>query len=158
MDNKQKKEPSTNELLEIMNKTKKSDLASCLEKYSDNFVGERIFTEYMRGLFEKKKIAQQDIFRKAEVPEKYGYRLISGERVTRQRDIILRLCISAGFTLKETQQALKYYRMPELYARFPRDAVLIIALNNKVRDVSEVDELLVARQMDKLTTCGREED
>lgn len=158
MDNKTEKEPSTNELLDIMSKTKKADLASCLAKYSDDFVGDRIFTEYMRGIFEKKKVSQQDIFRKAEVPEKYGYRLISGERVTRQRDIILRLCIAAGLTLKETQQALKYYHMPELYARFPRDAVLIIALNNKVRDVSEVDELLAARQMEKLTRCGREED
>lgn len=149
---------TTNELLKILNETKQSDLDGYFARYSDTFVGERVFTDYMKDLFHKKKISQQDVFRKAGIPEKYGYRLISGERVTRQRDVLLRICIAAKFTLKEAQQALKYYQMPELYARFPRDAVFIIALNTQIGDVVQVDEMLEQHQMPGMVPCGKDED
>ena len=72
----------------------------------------RAFADYMRSLIKAKGISQQDIFLNADIPERYGYKLISQEKRTRQRDIILRICYAAEFTLEETQRALKLYRMP----------------------------------------------
>ena len=65
----------------------------------------------------------------ADIPERYGYKLISEEKRTKQRDIILRLCYAAHFTLEETQKALKMYDMPMLYSKVKRDALLMIVFN-----------------------------
>lgn len=35
---------------------------------------------------------------KADIPERYGYKLLSGEKHTRQRDVILRICYAAGLS------------------------------------------------------------
>lgn len=75
---------------------------------------------------EEKKLTQQVVFLRADIPERYGYKLLSGEKRTKQRDIILRICYAAEMTLDETQYALKQYEMPELYAKKPRDALSMI--------------------------------
>ena len=62
-------------------------------------------------------------------------------------------CFGAKLTLDETQSALKYYGMSELYARVPRDAVMIIAFNSGIYDVFEVDALLLRHQMPPLRPC-----
>jgi hypothetical protein len=94
---------------------------------------------------------------KAEIPERYGYKLLSGEKRTRQRDVILRICYAAEFTLKETQRALKKYRLPELYAKIPRDALLMIAFNERPGTITEVNVLLEQNGMLPLRTSGLQE-
>lgn len=148
---------TTTELLNVLKNTPPSAIDDCLKKYKESFVGEREFTEYMRSLFRKKNIVQQDMFRAAGIPEKYGYRMISGEKKTRQRDTILRICIASGFSLKETQTALELYGMPELYARASRDAVFIIAINSKIHDIEKIDEMLISHEMEPLKHCGNDE-
>ena len=147
---------TTNELLNILKNTEPSEIENCLQNNRDSFVGEHAFTDYVRSLLKKKELTQQDVFRAAEIPERYGYRIVSGERITRQRDIVLRLCIAGHFTLKETQQALELYGMPVLYARSERDAVMIIAVNKRVYDVHRVDEMLREHGMDVLRPCGND--
>ena len=96
----------------------------------------------MRSLIREKGVRLQDVFLLADISEGYGYKLISGEKHTRQRDVILKLCLTAGFSLEETQRALKLYGMSPLYARFPRDAVLISAISSGRREITEVNRLL----------------
>ena len=76
------------------------------------------FSEYMRQIFKDKGVHQQDVFLYADIPERYGYKLIAQQKHTRQRDIILRICYSASFSLDETQKALRLYGMPELYVEY----------------------------------------
>ena len=59
------------------------------------------FTEYMRKTLRKKGMSQQQVFRSADISDKYGYKLISGEKHTRQRDILIKLGIVARFTEAE---------------------------------------------------------
>ena len=47
--------------------------------------------------FKEKGILQQDVFLAADLPERYGYKLISEQKHTTQRDTILRLCLAARF-------------------------------------------------------------
>ena len=85
---------------------------------------------------------QQNIFLAADLPERYGYRLISEEKHTRRRDTILRLCLAASLSAEEVQEALILYGMAPLHPRFPRDAALLAAIHNRLYDVHEVDALL----------------
>lgn len=152
------KEKSTNELQSILNKTRPDGIRDFLAENRDSmFPDERPFADYMRGLFKSRKMTQQQIFSRAGIPERYGYKLISGAKKTLQRDIILRICIAAGFSLKETQTALTLYSMPTLYPKIARDSVIIIALNQKFRDVDRVDELMKENGFPPLVPCGAEE-
>ena len=66
----------------------------------------------------------------------------------------MRICYAAHFTLEETQRALRKYEMPELYAKIPRDALLMIAFNKRPGNILEVNELLKNNGFDSLRTSG----
>ena len=108
-------------------------------------------------LFKEKGVTQQTVFLKADIPERYGYKLLSGEKHTKQRDVILRICYAAEFTLTETQRALKKYGMPELYAKISRDALLMIVFNERPGGIADVNEVLQKHGMDPLRTSGTQE-
>ena len=108
----------------------------------------------MRSMFKRKGIKQQDVFLAADISEGYGYKLIAEEKRTRQRDLILRLCLASGFSLEETQRALKIYGMAPLYPRMRRDAVLIVAINTGNYEIAIVDEMLAKHGMEPLYSCS----
>ncbi len=120
-------------------------------------LSERSFSEYMKGILARKKLTQQTVFLKADIPERYGYKILSGEKHTRQRDVILRICYAAEMSLEETQRALRKYEMPELYAKNPRDVLLMIAFNERPGSIIEVNELLNQYGMEPLRTSGTQE-
>lgn len=151
-------ETSTTELEKILESTHPKDFDTYCKNNKDSVTAdEYTFIEYFKTLFKEKGITQQTVFLKADIPERYGYKLLSGEKHTRQRDIILRICYAANFTLAETQRALKEYRMPELYAKVPRDALLMIAFNSRPGSILEVNELLQKHGMPLLRTSGLQE-
>ena len=100
------------------------------------------FGDYFRDTLLTKKITQQSLFTNADISDKYGYKLISGEKHTNQRDVIIRLCYAGDFTLVETQRALKLYGMAPLYARIKRDALLITAFNEKKKNIIDLNHYL----------------
>ena len=107
----------------------------------------RPFTDFMRQTFRKKKIPQKEIFIRADLDDRYGYKLISGEKQTQQRDTILRICLAAEFTLGETQEALILYGMAPLYKKIRRDTAFIIAFSNRIHDIHDVDTILRENDM-----------
>lgn len=147
-------EKNTKELEKILGSTHLKEFNSFCEANNGSMIDEKSFSEYFKELFKAKGILQQTVFLKADIPERYGYKLISGEKRTRQRDIILRICYAAGFTLDETQKALKKYGMSELYAKIPRDAFLMIVFNERPGNVIEVNEFLEKNNMEPLRTSG----
>ncbi len=142
---------STEELNNVLENTKSSDINGYLKEHEESFIdSSHPFSDYLRAKIREKGITQQELFVRAELPERYGYRLLTQEKNTRQRDYILRLCFAAELTLDETQQALRLYGMSGLYARIPRDAVLIICFNQGICDITKVNELLIEHNMDTL--------
>ena len=115
------------------------------------------FSIYIKNKINEKGLTQQAVFLKADIPERYGYKLLSGEKHTRQRDVILRICYAADFSLGETQRALKKYEMPELYAKTSRDALLMIVFNERPGNIIDVNELLKKNGMEPLRTSGVQE-
>ncbi|SEQ11028.1 hypothetical protein SAMN02910289_01316 [Lachnospiraceae bacterium RM5] len=151
-------EKSTYELEKTLENVHVRDFKKYYEVNKGNMIeNDKAFSEYVKPLFKTKKISQQTIFLKADIPERYGYKLISGEKRTRQRDIILRICYAAGLTLEETQKALRIYGMPELYSKIPRDALLMLVFNERPGDILDVNELLKKNGMEVLRSCGVQE-
>ena len=101
----------------------------------------------MRQTFRKKKTPQKEIFIRADLDDRYGYKLISGEKQTQQRDTILRICLAAEFTLDETQEALVLYGMAPLYEKIRRDTAFIVAFSNRIYDIHDVDAILRENNM-----------
>ena len=120
------------------------DLPGFLQRNADALLSDpRPFAEYMRAKFREKGVLQQNVFLAADISENYGYKLIAEEKHTVNRDIILRVCIGAGFDLDETQEALILYGMAPLHSRLPRDIVFIVAIRNRLYDIHQVNELLI---------------
>ena len=100
---------------------------------------------------------QQEVFLQADVPERFGYKIISEDKHTKQRDTILRICYATGMTLEETQKALTLYGMAPLYARISRDAVLMVAFNQHKGNILDVNALLSSHKLPTLKTSGLQE-
>ena len=68
------------------------------------------------------------------------------------RDKILQFCIGANFNLEESNKALKIGNAGELYAKVPRDSIIIFGINNNL-SIMAINELLFSY---KLTLLGEE--
>lgn len=149
---------TTDELGQVLNSTHMKDLDKYLQENKESLLNsDRPFCDYIRDLIKEKGLRQQDVFLMADIPERYGYKLISEEKRTKQRDIILRLCYAAEMTLEETQRALEIYQMPMLYPKYPRDALLMIAFNQRPGSVLEVNSFLKENGMETLRSSGIQE-
>ena len=151
-------EKDTNELENTLGKTHLSDYDKYLKNNKDSMLSEsNSFSTYVKELMNKKKIKQQEVFLKADVPERYGYKLLSGEKHTKQRDVLVRICYAAEFTLSETQRALRKYGMAELYAKDERDALIMIAFNERPGSIIDVNTMLKTHGLQPLRTSGVQE-
>lgn len=151
-------EKDTNELEMELGRTHIADYADYAKANRDSMLSDATsFSTYIKDLMKAKGVTQQTAFLKADIPERYGYKLLSGEKHTRQRDIILRVCYAAELTLKETQRALRKYGMPELYAKIPRDAMIMIAFNERPGSIIDVNTFLKENNMEPLRTSGLQE-
>ena len=144
-----------NKLEEKIAKVHVDTISEFFEENKDEMIkDEYAFANYMRQAFKEKGVSQQEIFLYADIPERYGYKLISQEKHTKQRDIILRICYSAGFTIEETQKALRLYGMPELYVEYPRDALIMVIFKDRPGDIIKVNAILKNNKMDPLRSSG----
>lgn len=151
-------EKDTRDLTEILGKTHASEFTKyCKDNIDSMNVGKMDFCAYLKERLKEKNMTQQTVFLQADIPERYGYKLLSGEKHTRQRDVILRICYAAELNLEQTQRALKKYEMPALYPKIPRDALLMILFNERPGDIIEVNEVLKKQGMEPLRTSGMQE-
>jgi hypothetical protein len=151
-------EKETNELERELGSTHLADYTAFVQNNKDSMLSDATsFSTYIKSILRKKGITQQVAFLKADIPERYGYKLLSGEKHTRQRDVILRICYASELTLKETQRTLRKYDMPELYAKIPRDTLIMIAFNERPGSIIDVNALLKEHGMEPLRTSGIQE-
>ena len=134
-------EKSTGHLEEILNQVDEDGLDRYFQDYL-NGNGYTKFSAFVTDVLKEKGLKRITVIRRADIPERLGYKLLSGERRTDERDWILRLCIASEMSLKQVQRALKLYGFSELYAKSRRDAVITVAVNQRRTWAWEVDELL----------------
>lgn len=148
-------EKKTEDLDSILQSTHPKDFEAYRQTQKDSLIeSDAAFSSYVKDLIKKNDLTQQTVFLLADIPERYGYKILSGEKRTRQRDIILRLCYAAHLTTTQTQKALKKYKMPELYPKIPRDALLMIIFNDRPGSIIDVNSLLKEYSFAPLRTSG----
>ena len=142
----------TDELDSLLENMKPEDIDTYL-KENDKYMADdkKAFYYYFKNVLDGKNIKLKDVYSFAGLSESYGSKLITMEKNTKSRDVIIRLCIAGHFNLKEINRTLKLYGMSELYAKDSRDAVIIVAINNRIYNMSDIDEMLVQRGLQKLT-------
>ena len=142
----------TEELNNLLLNAAPKDIGGVLKenkKYMTN--GGREFYDYYTDILHKKHIKLKDVYTFADTSESYGGKIIRMERPTSDRNLMIRFCIAGHFSLFEMNRALKLYGMRELYAKEPRDACLIVAVNNRVYDLGDIDDMLEAQGLEKLS-------
>ena len=142
----------TGELNELLETIKPDQLDAYFKENRNYMADEKAFYYYMRAVLDEKNIKLKDVYSFAGVTESYGGKILTMEKHTKDRDLIIRFCFAGHFNWDETNRALKLYGMNELYAKDPRDAVLIVALNNRVYRMYEIDALLTEHGLKKLST------
>ena len=142
----------TEELEELLERTSPEALGAYLKDNARYLAGEgKGFYYYMKDMLEEHRVKLKDVYSFAGVSESYGSKILTMEKHTTDRDLILRFCIAGHLLLDETNRALKLYGMRELYAKDPRDACLIVALLNRNHDMGEIDSLLEEQGLQKIT-------
>lgn len=133
----------TDELNEILEDTKPAQLERYLKDNRAYMTdAPKAFYYYMKDVLNEKRIRLKDVYIAADVSESYGSKIITMEKHTKNRDLIIRLCLAGHFDWKQTDRALKLYGFSELYARNTRDACLIVAINNRMFDLDRVNDML----------------
>lgn len=151
-------EKSTSELDNVLSNTHISEITRYVEENKESLiVSDRPFSAYMKEIMRRNEILQLEVFLNADIPERYGYKLLSEEKHTKQRDIIIRICYAAKLSLDETQHALKVYGMPTLYSKIPRDALLMVCFNERPGSVLDVNTFLKQNGMEPLRSSGTQE-
>lgn len=145
-------EKPTNELEEMLEKMQPDELSGFYKENSRYMADDKKgFYYYFKDVIETKNIFLKDIYSFAGVTESWGGKIITMEKHTKNRDLIIRLCIVGHFSLEELNRALKLYGMTPLYAKDKRDACLIVAINNRIYDLAEIDEILEKQDFQKLS-------
>lgn len=148
---------TTNKLVGILKSAGPDRVGEVLEENREELFSEdRPFSAYIRELLSRHGLTQQHVIRVSGFSDRYGYRLLSEERHTKQRDYILRICLAAELTLDESQRLIRLYGMAPLYARIPRDAVLISAISTGEHSIDRVNALLEKNGMQPLR-CSEEQ-
>lgn len=123
------KRNKTEELLNILKNIRKM---SELKKYIDDHAIERDknrLSDYILRICEEKGYSKSDIIRNADIHRTYGYQILSGiKRPSRNK--LLQISIGNKLTREETNKALTIANLGILYAKDPRDSIIIYALNN----------------------------
>ena len=148
----------TQDLEKLLETTHPEEIGAYLsENEGETLTGDRPYRSYMKEKLKEKGLKKQDVCVRADISLGYGYKLLNEEKTTRQRDVILRICYAASFTVEETQQALQLCRMNRLYARDPRDALIMSCFNNRPGTVLDVNEILRKQKMEVLRSSGVQE-
>lgn len=145
-------EKSTDEVEELLESMKPGQLENFYKENAKYMADDKkAFYYYMKDIVEAKNILFKDMYIMAGVSESYGQQIVRMEKHTKNRDLIIRLCIAGHFSLVELNKALKLYGMNSLYAKDKRDACIIVAVNNRIYDLLELDAMLEKQGFKKLS-------
>ncbi|MBR0146155.1 MAG: helix-turn-helix transcriptional regulator [Eubacterium sp.] len=86
------------------------------------------FISYFRSLPAVRELSDSELIERSGVEKSYYYQIMKGSRRP-GRDKVLRLCIGAGLTLRETTRALELNESAPLYPKNRRDIILTVMIN-----------------------------
>ena len=108
----------------------------------------RIFSSYQAcRIFSSVYIAKHDlkisqIIKNSGISQSYAHEILNGTKPHPSRDYLLALCLGAHMDLKTTQHALRIAQLGELYAKVPRDAAIMMHINNEKWNLIDINIFL----------------
>lgn len=90
----------------------------------------------------KHNLKTSQIIKNSGISQSYAHEILNGRKPHPSRDYLLALCLGAHMDLKTTQHALRIAQLGELYSKVPRDAAIIMHINNKIFNIVEINNFL----------------
>lgn len=121
-------ESTTKKLTDILSKI---DDTKAMESFMENpkiTDSHKTFIEYFRSLPQVKELTDSSLIELSGIEKSYYYQIFKGSR-NPSRDKILRLCIGAGLSMRETTRALELSQAAPLYPKNRRDIIISVAIN-----------------------------
>ena len=100
----------------------------------------KTFIKYYRSLPQVQALTDSDLINLSGIEKSYYYQIFKGTR-NPSRDKVLRLCIGAGLSMRETTRALELSQLAPLYPKNRRDIIISVAINQHA-SVLDTDTLL----------------
>ena len=103
-------------------------------EFFEEEIGELSFTsvsEYLDLMIKEKKLKKSEVIEKANLDKYYAYQIFNGTKENPSRDKLIMLAFGMGLNLNETRKLLKLCGAAELYARSPRDSIIIFCLEKR---------------------------
>ena len=126
-----------NDILSKINDTKSMENFMTNPKITDEY---KTFIKYFRSLPQVQKLTDSDLINLSGIEKSYYYQIFKGTR-NPSRDKVLRLCIGAGLSMRETTRALELSQLAPLYPKNRRDIIISVAINQHA-SVLDTDFLL----------------
>lgn len=95
------------------------------------------------------KISQ--IIKNSGISQSYAHESLNGTKPHPSRDYLLALCLGAHMDLKTTQHALRTAQLGELYAKVPRDAAIMMHINNEKWNLIDINIFLEEHGLDVIS-------
>lgn len=130
---------STEKLMSIINNS--PDIVKSISKYHSHFGNESV-DRYLQELIEKYDCNISTVIIRSNLSKSFTYQIFNGTR-TAGRDVLIRIAISIGIDLEETQYLLRLGDKSPLYPRIRRDAAIIFAIKHKY-DLVQLDDIMAS--------------
>lgn len=138
MANKVTEHQKTEELNEILGTLNKDSFSSYVSGLDTAPSVAGIFENY---LFQN-GITRGNLIKRSGLSRSYAYEILNGIKTNPSRDSIISLCMAAEMDLNATQRTLRAGGAGELYAKIPRDAAIILHINQGQHDIVKLNIFL----------------
>ena len=103
-----------------------------IEAFFNEEIDELIFSslsEYLELLISEKKLRKSTVIKRSNLDKNYAYQIFNGNKEKPSRNKVIMLAFGMGLSVLETRKLLKVAGVSDLYARNPRDSIIIYCLN-----------------------------
>jgi hypothetical protein len=106
------------------------------------------FLDYFKTLMDKHGVTKSFLINESHLSREIVYKILDGSRRA-TRNNLLALCLAGSFSLNEVEKCLVLSHNQKLYPKEQRDAIIIYAINRKMK-IMELNDILYSKSLDLL--------
>lgn len=88
------------------------------------------FSAFVAQMISEHKIKRKDAIARSTLNYDYAYKLMNGNKKTKERDYIIAICMGIGVNLSQVQYAMDICKMPKLNSKDIRDFIISESIRN----------------------------
>lgn len=135
-------------LTENLNNQLKSTSTDDFASYLENLQNTPTLSEFFSSYIASHNLKTSQIIKNSGISQSYAHEILDGKKKNPSRDYLLALCLGAHMDLSNVQRALRIAQLGELYAKVPRDAAIMIHINNKNWNIIDINIFLEEHDLD----------